>query len=102
MEVDGYGPFGKETLFSVSIAGIGMNEKFFPSPRKFNPDRFLENGEYRADRNLIPFSVGARRCPGESLAMAETAVSIAKLVEHFEITNPDRDASLDKELSETE
>jgi cytochrome P450 len=49
-----------------------MNEKYFSDPFDFKPERFLdENNECLTDRNFMPFSVGARRCPGETLAMGE-------------------------------
>ena len=38
----------------------------------FRPERFLSsNGKCEQDEQFIPFSVGKRRCPGESLAKIE-------------------------------
>ena len=40
LEIGGYS-FGKDTLFSFSIAGIAMDPKYFPEPFTFDPTRFL-------------------------------------------------------------
>ena len=69
-----------------------MNEKYFPDPLKFDPMRFIESGEdgslkLKNDRNLIPFSVGARRCPGEYLAIDELLHFTLALIQNFEFRN---------------
>jgi len=52
----------------------------------FDPTRFLdENGQLRKDEHLIPFAVGRRYCPGESLAKAQLFVFITGLVQKYNI-----------------
>lgn len=43
-----------------------MNPGIFPSPNKFDPDRWIratENGE-RLDQYIVSFSKGTRQCAG--------------------------------------
>ena len=99
MEVAGYGPFPRETFVSISLAGLFMNEKYFPNPRKFDPNRFLEDGKLKPNRSFIPFSVGARRCPGEHLAMQEQYIFIVSILQNFKLSNTE---ILGEELTEKE
>lgn len=62
-------------------------------PTKFNPDRHA-NGAVAADLDtfqnpqmsckLIPFGIGARRCPGQRLVRNEVAIFIAELAQRIE------------------
>ncbi|KAF1835134.1 benzoate 4-monooxygenase cytochrome P450 [Decorospora gaudefroyi] len=59
----------------------------FPEPKTFRPERWLEakaRGEY-LDRYLITFTKGSRACLGINLAYAELYLSVAALVQNFEM-----------------
>ena len=46
-----------------------MNEKYFPDPFTFKPERFLaKDGTLKRDKNLMPFGYGRRSCPGKVVA----------------------------------
>ena len=64
---------------------IHRNPKFFPDPDKFNPERFLDSqsGKFKGSKNMMPFSVGKRRCPGEQLAKSEAYLFLTNLVRKF-------------------
>lgn len=89
LKIEGFGPFPEGSLFSIALLAIFMNEKYFPEPFKFDPMRFIEYGvdgslKLKNDRNLIPFSVGARRCPGEHLAVDELLHFTLAMLQNFE------------------
>ena len=89
LKIEGFGPFPEGSLFSIALLAIFMNEKYFPEPFKFDPMRFIEYGvdgslKLKNDRNLIPFSVGARRCPGEHLAVDELLHFTLAMLPNFE------------------
>ena len=57
---------------------------------EFNPDRLLnEEGEYIKRKEIIPYSIGVRRCPGESLAKSEIYLAITALLQNFRFTTPE-------------
>jgi len=43
-----------------------MNEKIFPEPSKFRPERWLKEGKYNRalEKYLVNFGKGTRQCVG--------------------------------------
>jgi len=69
-EVLGY-QFEKDDLIATGIMGISMSEKYFKDPYVFHPERFLKDGVFHKDENLLPYNCGKRSCPGMILANIE-------------------------------
>ncbi|XP_033229025.1 uncharacterized protein LOC117180645 [Belonocnema kinseyi] len=66
------------------IAKIHRDEKYWPDPLKFDPDRFLP--EEVAKRNpycYLPFSGGPRNCIGSSLAIMEMKTALTRIFLKF-------------------
>ena len=90
--------------FSRSGYLIHTNEKIYPSPDIFDPERFYRtDGEAATDaqRNLVSFGKGTRACPGINLAWAEMYLAVAVVfgslaLEIHETT--DRDVTIDSEF----
>ncbi|KAI1721902.1 cytochrome p450 domain-containing protein [Ditylenchus destructor] len=83
---------GTMVLPQISIA---MNDpQNFSLPEEFRPERFIdENCNLKKNDGFMPFSIGARKCLGESLARAELFLIFANLLKNFEF-------SLDKKESQ--
>lgn len=63
--------FKKDDFLAASLYGIHTSEKYFPDPYSFKPERYIVDGVYRPDDNLMPFSAGKRKCPGYIFATIE-------------------------------
>lgn len=75
--------------FYMLIYGIHHDEKYFPNPEQFDPDRFSEENKNKINRDAyIPFGVGPRNCVGSRFALMEMkAIFYALLLEfNFEPT----------------
>jgi len=58
----------------VPIPLVQRDERFFPAPGEFRPDRWVDTGP--PPPLYLPFGGGARRCLGEPLARAEVAAVV--------------------------
>lgn len=75
----------KGVCVGVNTYCILHNKRYFPDPFTFKPERWLEGeGFGQADREaFVPFSLGARGCPGRSFAYLEISLVMAKTLWHF-------------------
>ena len=82
----------KGTILFPNLWFIHHDKKLWHDPWNFRPERFLDsNGELLpADHDLrkawIPFSLGRRSCPGETLAMTRTFLYLTRILQEFDIT----------------
>jgi cytochrome P450 len=53
----------KNTSISMSNIDILMNDKIFPEPSKFLPERWIGHSEL--ERYFVPFTKGSRQCLGQ-------------------------------------
>ncbi|CAI5448980.1 unnamed protein product [Caenorhabditis angaria] len=74
------------TVVLPQISSVLYDETYFPNPSKFNPSRFLENGQLLKIEQFVPFSIGKRQCLGEGLAKLELFLFFANLFNQFEIS----------------
>lgn len=72
-----YNGYALPPMTPVSMTTIFLhdNPTFFPDPRTFRPERFLEQPSLR--KYLIPFSRGSRQCAGLNLAYCELYLTLA-------------------------
>ena len=68
----------------ISPWHLHRHERLWERPDEFDPARFeTENGKACLRNAYIPFSAGARVCPGSAFAMAEGTLLLAMLVRAF-------------------
>lgn len=63
--------------------GMLHDEKRYPNPHTFNPDRFLDKNQ--PDPAPITFGFGKRSCPGSRLAQASIFLAISQTLALFYI-----------------
>uniref|UniRef100_A0A183CKA4 Cytochrome P450 n=1 Tax=Globodera pallida TaxID=36090 RepID=A0A183CKA4_GLOPA len=74
------------TTIVPQICCVLFDEKIFPKPHRFLPERFLkQNGELERFEEMIPFGLGKRICMGESLARMELFLFTANFFRHFQV-----------------
>ncbi|CAL5081650.1 unnamed protein product [Urochloa decumbens] len=88
--VDGYDIPAGTTVF-VNVWSIGRDPALWDAPDEFRLARFMgsEVDVKGQDFELLPFGSGRRMCPGFSLALKVTMLSIANLVQCFAWRLPD-------------
>jgi len=76
-----------ETVVWMPIHTLQRDERYFPSPLKFMPERWTDEApEYIQDRRaFMSFSAGVYNCVGQKLAVMEMTTVVANLVRSFEI-----------------
>lgn len=65
------------------------NLKFWDNPNQFNPDRF--NHPIEHPTAYTPFSSGPRNCIGQHMALMEVKLTLAKIIERYELEIVDKD-----------
>lgn len=70
------------SILTASIMMVHANEKLYPEPLKFRPERFLERKF--SPYEFIPFGGGPRRCIGAAFAMYEMKIALATLLRRYE------------------
>ncbi|WP_062894859.1 cytochrome P450 [Mycobacterium avium] len=71
----------------VGIAQIHDNPDVFPDPRRFDPQRFIDNKP--SALSWIPFGGGTRLCVGAAFANMEMDVVLRTVLRHFTIETTD-------------
>lgn len=83
MTLAGYSFDAGTTLMPATYI-IHQRQDIYPNPKEFRPERFLEH-QY-APHEYLPFGGGHRRCIGSALAMMELKLSVATLLQEFNLT----------------
>ncbi|XP_002739929.1 cytochrome P450 2U1-like [Saccoglossus kowalevskii] len=89
-DVDLYGyRIPEDTMVLGSLWSVHMDEKMWPSPREFKPERFLDaNGEVVNRERVIPYGLGSRDCLGSELAKMEVLIFTTRLIQKFKFKLP--------------
>ncbi|XP_038210418.1 cytochrome P450 6k1-like [Zerene cesonia] len=76
----------KGTRIMTSILGIHHDEKYYPEPMKFIPERFApENRSKITDISYMPFGKGNRVCVGTRYALLQAKAGLVHLLRHFTV-----------------
>ncbi|XP_023162609.2 cytochrome P450 9b2-like [Drosophila hydei] len=71
---------------NIPIVGLHLDDKFFPEPHKFIPERFSdENKDQLVPYTYLPFGVGPRNCIGNRYALMQAKAMLYNLVLKYKI-----------------
>ncbi|XP_054790409.1 cytochrome P450 CYP82J17-like [Prosopis cineraria] len=82
-----YVPKGTRVL--ANVWKLHRDPTIWSQPEKFMPERFItENGDIDNEGHhfqYLPFGIGRRACPGSNLAVQVSVLSLARLLQGFEL-----------------
>ncbi|XP_068948984.1 cytochrome P450 2J2-like isoform X1 [Petaurus breviceps papuanus] len=92
----------KGTVVMTNLTALHRDPKEWATPETFNPEHFLENGQFKKKDSFLPFSIGKRVCLGEQLARAELFLFFTCLLQKFSFqAPPNTQLSLDSDVRVT-
>uniref|UniRef100_A0A665WNG1 Sterol 26-hydroxylase, mitochondrial-like n=1 Tax=Echeneis naucrates TaxID=173247 RepID=A0A665WNG1_ECHNA len=95
--------FPKKTLFHLCHYAVSLNEKNFPNPHAFLPERWLRGAEEKSKRHpfaSVPFGFGIRACLGRRVAELEMYLVVSRIMKHYEV-RPDPAGTTVKPITRT-
>ncbi|XP_036610277.1 cytochrome P450 2J2-like [Trichosurus vulpecula] len=78
----------KGTILSTNLTALHRDPEEWDTPETFNPEHFLENGQFKKREAFLPFSIGKRVCLGEQLARTELFLFFTSLLQKFTFQAP--------------
>ncbi|CAH1108303.1 unnamed protein product [Psylliodes chrysocephalus] len=76
----------KGTPILIPITGLQLDEKLFPDPHKYDPERFRNKTDSGNGLYFLPFGDGQRACIGERFGRIMTKLALTSILTNFEVT----------------
>ncbi|XP_049294622.1 probable cytochrome P450 9f2 isoform X1 [Anopheles funestus] len=81
----------KGVTVMIPVAGLHSDPKYFPDPKRFDPERFNEENRHKINPGAyLPFGVGPRNCIGSRFALMEVKSVIFYLLKNFTFERSDK------------
>ncbi|XP_055941707.1 uncharacterized protein LOC129971757 [Argiope bruennichi] len=89
VSINGYN-IPKGTIILANFWNAHNDSRYWFEPEKFKPERFLskDGKSVVKSKYYMPFSLGKRNCPGESMAYIELFLYITSILQKFRIEFP--------------
>ncbi|XP_072051725.1 cytochrome P450 2U1-like [Amphiura filiformis] len=91
------------TMIMPNLWAVHHDERIWKEAESFKPERFIDSdGKLNRREELIPFSIGKRKCLGEQLALMELFLIFTHLLHKFSFRLPEgAQPSLEPEMGAT-
>ncbi|XP_060062288.1 cytochrome P450 2J2 isoform X2 [Erinaceus europaeus] len=86
----------KGTVILTNLTALHRDPAEWTTPNSFNPEHFLENGQFKKRESFLPFSIGKRVCLGEQLARTELFIFFTVFLQNFTFRPPDNEKLTEK------
>lgn len=84
-EIGGF-PVPADAIVLLSQYVTQHDERFFPEPEKFDPQRWTQEAELsRPKYSYFPFSSGSRQCLGEAFAWMEGVIALSVISQRWQL-----------------
>lgn len=91
----------KGCFFWIPIYALHHDEKYFPKPKQFEPERFSEENKNKIiPGTYLPFGIGQRNCIGSRFALMEVKTVVYYLLLHFKV-EPNANTQIPLKLMKT-
>lgn len=79
-------PLPKGSIILGNIYGIHRDDRYFPNPERFDPERFSPDNEKQIPKYAyLPFGGGPRVCLGNAFAMMEARLVLATIAQKYRL-----------------
>lgn len=76
----------KGTGVIIPVYAGHMNPKYFPDPKRYDPERFSDENKQKIPSGVyMPFGDGPRNCVGERLGLMATKLGIIYAIKNFKL-----------------
>ncbi|KAK0168545.1 hypothetical protein PV327_002331 [Microctonus hyperodae] len=75
----------QDTLIDIPIYSILNDERYYPNPHEFIPERFSEENNDRNRMAYLPFGAGPKKCIGGRFAMYEVKLGIITVIKNYKV-----------------
>ncbi|XP_055539815.1 cytochrome P450 9e2-like [Wyeomyia smithii] len=76
----------KDQLIEIPIQAVHWDERIYPDPLRFDPDRFSDENRAKINQNAyLPFGSGPRNCIGSRLALMQAKCFLFYLLAYFTV-----------------
>ncbi|EDS30844.1 cytochrome P450 6d3 [Culex quinquefasciatus] len=73
----------KGTQLVIPLKAYGMDERYFPNPESYIPERFLEDTKNYDENAYAPFGNGPRKCIAPRMGIFVAKVTLVRLLSKF-------------------
>nr|UEN71145.1 cytochrome P450 4AV17 [Meteorus pulchricornis] len=76
----------KDTMIIIPVYSIHHDERYYPNPDVFDPERFSKENNNRHPMVYLPFGHGPKNCIGSRFALHQSKLGIIAVIKNFRVT----------------